>query len=75
MWLELFLSNFNKMLFSRFSWWLDHKNLTKVVDKYNRKIHRKNKDAVFINGGDISNFSNFWKKAELENILVERLLT
>ena len=47
--LPVILSNFNKMMFTRFSWGLDFF----FKDKYHRKIHWKNYDDCFINGWDI----------------------
>ena len=42
---------------SRFSWWLElNFFLSKLVYKYERKIHWKNDDEWFINSGDIRLF-------------------
>jgi hypothetical protein len=47
----------------RLSWWFDL-FLTKLVDKYRRKIHRKNYDDCFINRGDISSFGKRLRNRE-----------
>ena len=57
------LSNFTWMFFLEVLLMVGFKVLFyKLVDKYQRKIHRKKYEDSYITGGNIFNFSTFGKK-------------
>ena len=67
------LSNFTWMFFLEVLLMVGFKVLFyKLVDKYQRKIHRKKYEDSYITGGNIFNFSTFGKKNEKKNQRVRK---